>query len=809
MEQLQGNYDMPLVLLSYVIAVISSYVAIDLAGRVAASNRIARIMWLFGGGIAMGIGIWSMHFVAMLAYSLPIAISYDFGIVMFSLSIAVAASVAALYLMSGRTPWLSRLAMGGVLLGFGIAATHYVGMSAASINAYMHYKPILLALSVVIAVLASMSSLWLSFYTRKGSAKRGFFHKTLSALMMGAGVAVMHYTGMNSAAYHSEMSSHFGDHGEMSTTDASLLAYEVGIAALVILGFAIVSSLFDKRLAHKAMMLKASEQRYKSLFDSNADAVISVDLNGVIVLVNPAAEDMAGYPRQFLVGSSLQSLFRGDSHTVMRYFQRTANGEPLDFEYAIEDIEGRRIDLHIKSIPIYVHAQLVGVYFIARDVTENKRSARQIHFLAYHDELTGLPNRRQFMERMQEAGLARDDRSSLVVLYMNIDRFKAINDTIGHANGDLLLSQLAERLKRLAALPPDTVAARMDGDRFALLVSGTNNLWDVEAAASRLAKEVGRPFLIREHTVHMTASVGVAMQAGSRIDHEALLKHAETALAYAKKSGGIAIYDPSMNEAIAQKLEIEMGLRQALERDEFMVCYQPQIDLASGNMIGVEALVRWRHPEKGLVSPALFIPVAEETGLINPIGEWVIRTACRQNKAWQSAGLAPIVMSVNLSIRQFEQRHLADSIRNILTETGLPPRYFELEITESMAMDVDRAIQTLIELKALGVQISMDDFGTGYSSLSYLRNFPIDKLKIDQSFVRDIGADNDSAAIVASIVAMAHHLNMRVIAEGVETREQVEFLRTLRCDSLQGYYCSKPLTAAEFERFATEYRKAV
>lgn len=806
MEQLHGYYNLPLVLLSYVIAAISSYVALDLAGRVTVSNGGARIMWLFGGGIAMGIGFWSVHFVAMLAYSLPIAMSYDFGIVLFSLSIAIAASIAALYLMSGRMPWLSRLVMGGILLGFGIAAMHYVGMSAMRINAYVHYHPAVLAASVVIAVIASMTSLWLSFYARKGSAKRSFLRKTMSALVMGAGVAAMHYTGMHSATFHSEMTSHLG---EMSMKDASLLAYEVGIAALLILGFAHVSSLFDKQLAHKAMMLTESEQRYKSLFDNNADAVISVDLDGVIVLVNPAVKDITGYPDQLLVGSSLQSLFRDDSHAVLRYFQRTANGEPLDFEYAIPDIAGRRIDLHIKSIPIYVHAQTVGVYFIARDVTESKRSARQIHFLAYHDELTGLPNRRQFIERMQEAGLAKDNRSSLVVLYMNIDRFKAINDTIGHAKGDLLLSLLAERLRHLAALPPDTIAARLDGDRFALLVSGMNNPWDVEAAAGRLAKEVGRPFLIREHTVHLTASIGVALQAGGRIDHEALLKHAETALAYAKNSGGIAIYDPSMNEAAAQKLEIEMGLRQALERDEFTVCYQPQIDLASGIMIGVEALVRWKHPEKGLVSPALFIPVAEETGLINPIGEWVIRTACRQNKAWQNAGLPPIVMSVNLSIRQFEQRNLADSIRSILAETGLPPRYFELEITESMALDVDRAIQTLIELKALGVQISMDDFGTGYSSLSYLRNFPIDNLKIDQSFVRDIGGDNDSAAIVASIVAMAHHLNMRVIAEGVETREQVEFLRTLRCDSLQGYYYSKPLTAAEFERFASEYRKAV
>ncbi|OUM95365.1 MAG: hypothetical protein A9Z00_08400 [Thermobacillus sp. ZCTH02-B1] len=452
-----------------------------------------------------------------------------------------------------------------------------------------------------------------------------------------------------------------------------------------------------------------------------------------------------------------------------------------------------------------------GIYLITIEgpMRQQKRAEAQIQYLAYHDELTGLGNRRLLMERLEaELNRARRSGTVLAVLLFDLDRFKTINDTLGHTCGDQLLIAAANRLRQ--AIAPSTHVYRMGGDEFTVLLPGLESVGEAEEAAARLQKEFEAPLRFDGTGYHITVSIGIAIGPEPGNTPEILLTQADAALYSAKaERNTYRLYDPRMSDKARERLELENDLRRALEENQFHLVYQPLVDLRTGRVTGVEALLRWKHPERGTIPPSQFVPIAEETGLINEIGEWVIRTACRQNKAWQDAGLPPFIVSVNLSMRQFHQHDLADRIRAILEETGLEPRWVGLEITESMTADVEFAYETLRKLKEVGVQICLDDFGTGYSSLSYLKRYPIDKLKIDRSFVADLERDGNDAAIVSTIAAMARHLNLRVTAEGVENEEQLRFLRAESCEEAQGYYFTKPVPADAFVRWYEAHAKAL
>jgi len=450
-----------------------------------------------------------------------------------------------------------------------------------------------------------------------------------------------------------------------------------------------------------------------------------------------------------------------------------------------------------------------GIYLVTIEgpMRQQKRAEAQIQYLAFHDELTGLGNRRLLTERL-EAELNRAKRSGnlLAVLLLDLDRFKTINDSLGHSCGDQLLIAAAERLKQTIA--PSMHVYRMGGDEFTVLLPGLKSPGEAEEMAARLQKAFEAPLRFDGTGYHITVSIGIAIGPESGYTPELLLKHADAALYSAKaERNAYRLYNPRMGDQARERLRLENELRRALEENQFYLVYQPIVDLRTGRVTGVEALLRWKHPELGIIPPSRFVPIAEETGLINEIGEWVIRTACRQNKAWQEAGLAPFIVSVNLSMRQFHQHDLADRIRAILDETGLEPCRVGLEITESMTADVEFAYETLRKLKEVGVQICLDDFGTGYSSLSYLKRYPIDKLKIDRSFVADLERDGNDAAIVSTIAAMARHLNLRVTAEGVETEEQLRFLRSESCEEAQGYYYTQPVSADAFVRWYESHIK--
>lgn len=440
-------------------------------------------------------------------------------------------------------------------------------------------------------------------------------------------------------------------------------------------------------------------------------------------------------------------------------------------------------------------------------VIERKRAEERLQYLAHYDGLTGLPNRLLYFDRLDQAlAWAHRNDQMVVVLLLDLDRFKVINDTLGHDVGDGLLQAVAERIT--ACVREGDTVARLGGDEFVLLLTNMVRDRDVSRIAQKVLDSVEKPIVSEGRELFVTGSIGISRYPYDGKDAQALLKNADTAMYRAKEQGknNFQMYSPDLDARAVERLGLESSLRHALEREEFLLHYQPRVNLRSGRMTGMEALLRWQHPELGLVSPDEFIPLLEETGLIVPVGEWVLRTACRQNKAWQQAGFPPLRVAVNLSVRQFK-RGLPNKVGRLLKETGLEPRWLALEITESILMEYrESAVALLNELNAMGIRLVIDDFGTGYSSLSYLKRFPIHSLKIDRSFVRDIPDDTGDMAIARSVIGMAHSLNMTVTAEGVETKEQIDFLHAQNCDRVQGHYFSRPLPVTAFTDLLIEGR---
>ncbi|WP_438350458.1 EAL domain-containing protein [Paenibacillus sp. FA6] len=802
MDHLQGTYNMSIVALSYIIAVAASYVALDLAGRVsAAKSRNNRMLWLISGAFFMGFGIWSMHFVGMLAFKLSAPVSYDLVWVVISIVIAVMASFIALHIVGRDQLGLKRLLIGGTLMAIGIATMHYIGMTAMSVRIY--YEPWLFSLSIAIAFIASVAALWLSFYFRKEQSWKGVLYKLGSGLVMGAAIAGMHYTGMAAARYR------HGKSVEISSIkmEQEVLAYIIALGTLIILAFVLFGIYLDKRLTSKDDEITNHENWYKSLYDNHQDGIITIDIHSHIIDANPSAHRIMGInlndylnkPAAFLLELHAEQ-YREQARRL--FLSSLQQGELQTMETVIIHREGHHVHLSSLSVPVIVDGDVKGTYLIFRDISEEKRSKEKIQQMAYHDELTGLPNRRLLKVTLVETiHQCRLENSPFALLFMDIDRFKIINDSLGHAYGDQFLLMVSERLQQ-AMIGMHVTIARMGGDEFTLICHGDSSADTPAQIAQRLIEVIQIPYRLKDNDFYVSASIGIAIYPEHGEDAEQLIRNADTAMYEVKRNGknGYQFYSSQLDEHMMAKVELEADLRKAIKHNELLIHYQPQMNQRTMQIIGIEALLRWNHPEKGIIAPGIFIPIAEETGLIDEIGAWVLREACLQMKRWEQQYSWKIPVSVNLSTQQFHQKHLVREVKNILTETGLSPEFLELEITESMMMDVVRSSQILRELSGLGIRLSMDDFGTGYSSLSYLKMFPIHKLKIDRSFIKDITINDDDRAIVATIIAMAHNLKMNVIAEGVETKEQLQLLMENGCDEIQGYYFSKPIPASEIER---------
>lgn len=572
----------------------------------------------------------------------------------------------------------------------------------------------------------------------------------------------------------------------------------------------------NRRIQDEAERARAALSHQRDLIlTSAAEGIFGVDTAGIINFVNPAAAAMLGYGQEEFLGQRAHRIFSAGGEVPDYPCQNCPIHSSCQSGVAIRarEVPFRRKDgsfltLEFSCTPIAEGGQISGSVVTLQDVSERRRYLEQLERKSNFDDLTGLPNRNLLNDRLAHAiERARKEGGTVAVLMMTLDRFDGITETLGHAVSDALLRQIAVRLGRRTR-KMDTLA-RIDGDEFVLVAESSET-----EAATRLAKPLldmlALPFHIDGRELFMTGSVGIAIFPKDGEDGDALLRNATAAMYRARAQGGNRshFYTGEMNARLLDRLEMENGLRRAIDRGELVVHYQPQLSLRTGEIIGAEALVRWQHPERGLVMPGEFIALAEDSGLIVPLGEWVLHTACAQNKAWQDAGLPSFKVGVNLSAKQFSAQDMVHLAGTILEKTGLSPNCLELELTESAVMaDAEAFVKATEQLKGLSITLSIDDFGTGFSSLSYLKRFSVDRLKIDQSFVRDITNDPNSAAIALAIIALSHSLKMVCIAEGVETEAQLNFLRIRDCDEMQGFYFSKALPAEEFEALLRESRK--
>ena len=677
-----ASYSPALVLISLCVAILASYTALDLSGRIATARGRTVYLWIGGGALAMGFGVWSMHFIGMLALQLPLELGYDLGLTLWSLLVAILSSGFALWLVSQpRLPAL-QLLFGALIMGAGISAMRYSGMAALRMQPGIDYDPTLFGLSLVIAVGASAAALAIAFRLRRQTPYVRLMRGG-AAVIMGLAIVGMHYTGM--AAANFPIGSFCG--AAIDGLSGNGLDNLVLVSSLAVLVIALLTSIFDARL----------DARTAALADS-------------LTLAN-------------------------------------------------------------------------------EELTQ----------LALHDTLTGLPNRILLADRIGQAmNKVAEQGGCFSLMFIDLDGFKPVNDAFGHHLGDRLLREVALRLRE--QLRSQDTLARIGGDEFVLLVRLLEPD-DAPQVAARQVSLLSRAFRVDEHELLISASVGIALYPGNGLTAEELLMNADAAMYHAKGTGknGYSFFDASMNTNARKQLQLLQDLRQALELQQFRLHYQPKFDASNSQPVGAEALLRWEHPQQGLLLPEHFIDLAEKTGLIIPIGDWVLNEACRQMRAWFDQGYSHWRIAVNLSALQFCYSGLVDSVVAALERHQLPANSLTLEITETTAMsDADASMVVLQRLSQMGVDLSIDDFGTGYSSLMYLKRLPANELKIDRGFVRDLEHDSDDAAIVSAIVALGQALGLRIVAEGVETDTQQSFLTTLGCDALQGFLLGEPLPAEQF-----------
>jgi len=557
--------------------------------------------------------------------------------------------------------------------------------------------------------------------------------------------------------------------------------------------------------------LFAEQERARVTLNSIGDAVLTTDMKGNISYLNVVAEKMTGWSREEAAGRPLAEVFHildGTTRQPSRSPTELALAENKTVGMAAGVVlvrrDGSELGIEDSAAPIHDRGgKVIGAVLVFHDVTASREVMEKMAHLAHYDSLTDLPNRPLLNERLAQAiALARRQRRRAAVLFLDMDRFKHVNDSLGHAMGDKLLLSVAGRL--LACVRVSDTVSRQGGDEFIVLLPDIDRPQDAGHFAAKILGALALPHRIDGEELRVTISIGIALYPDDGQDVDTVIKSADTAMYHAKENGrnNYQFFAQDMNTRVVERLSIESRLRGALERGEFSLHYQPKINLESGALIGTEALIRWRHPVRGTILPEQFIPIAEECGLIIPIGDWVLREACRQAKVWIDAGLEAVPVAVNISAVQLRHKDFLEGVRGILTDTGLEPQLLELELTESVLMqDAESTGRTLQALKAMGVQLAVDDFGTGYSSLSYLTQFPIDTLKIDQSFVHKMLLNTSDASMISTVISMGKNLNQRVIAEGVETKQQLRFLQARECNEGQGYYFSHPLHADDFEKY--------
>ncbi len=773
------RHDLRLVVLAALIAILGSYTGLTLLRHSATLERRARWPWLAAAAIAAGSGAWATHFVSMCAFQAGFTLRYDTWLTVLSLLIVILAAFASFALALASASIVQRAAA-GALLGLGVACMHYVGMAALAVPGLLDWDGTLVTASILAAGIFGAAALPLCLEVRGRAglaAAVALFTLTICAL---------HFVGMAALSFRM-----IG--GVVSNRQAGLatihLAVIIALVCLVMLLLSLAALHLNRRSAERS---QAEQANLRDLADIALEGLIVCD-GQQIVSANSSFAQMTGYAEAEIHRMSLGAFFEGGLPAHLGASAGKVHGEGV-----IISARGERIPVETvgKSIP---YAGKPHQVLALRDLRERQRVDETIRFLAHHDSLTGVANRASFADRLrgQFTEQTRDTRS-FTVFALDLDRFKEVNDGLGHHSGDVLLRRVADRL-RVTVRDTDLVA-RLGGDEFAVLVCSQMNDERAQSLAARIVEVVGRPYIIEGKIANIGASVGFALAPQDGNDPVSLMKNADRALYRAKASGKNTSrrYESTLDHDVRLRRSLELDLRRAIVQGELEMHYQPLLNLRRQSICGFEALIRWRHPTRGMISPADFIPLAEETGLIVRIGEFVLAAATREAASWDPS----IGVAVNLSAVQFGGGQLVETVRAALARSGLEPARLELEITETVLLsEGEDTLRTLHQLRDLGVRIAMDDFGTGYSSLRYLRSFPFDRIKIDRSFIQEILTNNESAAIISAVVALSRRLGILTTAEGVETAEQMERVREEGCDTAQGYLIGRPVPATELGRF--------
>src|SRR5882757_3807925 len=807
------EHDWRLVLLAGLVCFVASIVAVNIFHRAIASQARTRLIWIAIAGAAIGYGIWATHFIAMLAYEPGVATAY--GVFLTALSLAPAVVLTSIGLgFAANYPGRWRAPIGGAIIGAGIASMHYLGMSALEVPGRVVWSFDLVVVSIALGMVFGYAAL--AIVVRYADSWGTF----VAALLLTLAIVSHHFTAMGAVEIVPDPTRG----PDAASLSPAFLAVAIAGVALSVLGMSLVGVLADRRLAnrtrkfeeiisqlsHAQRQLEGSQRelreqktRLDSALNNMGEGLCMFDAEKRLVVCNDRYAKMYRLPAELLsAGTPHQEIIKHRITTGI--LKGPTSDHAADQLISVlgalpADAASSRIDELADGRLICVTRQpMAGGGWVAThlDVTEQRRSEAKITYMAQHDALTDLPNRALLRERLEHA-LARTSRGgpNLAVLMLDLDRFKEVNDTLGHPAGDTLLQAVAARLRE--CVREATFIARLGGDECAVIEYVTNPATDAAALAERIRMALCEPFDLGDHQVTTATSIGIAIAPGDGNDSEKILKSADLALYSAKAGGGgtFRFFEPKLDQLMHARRNLERDLRNALVSGEFELHYQPFVDVRSGEIQGCEALLRWHHPERGLVMPAEFIPLAEETGLIVPIGEWVLRTACAEAAKWPGH----LKIAVNLSPAQFRSKKLVPVVIDALAASGLSPQRLELEVTETVIMhDSEAVFAALGQLHKLGVRIALDDFGTGYSSLSFLQKFPFDKIKIDRSFVNELSGENDESRLIArAVVRFAVSLGKTTTAEGVETREQLDALRAEACVEMQGYYFSRPIRGCD------------
>jgi diguanylate cyclase (GGDEF)-like protein/PAS domain S-box-containing protein len=770
-------HDLRLVGLAAVICMLASFTSISLLHHVRRSSGHMRLLWLAVSATTTGFGIWATHFIAMLAFSPGLPSAYNIALTILSLVAAIFLTGTGLA-VAMMWNWRGAAWVGGAMVGGGIAAMHYTGMAAFEIQGRIDWDPALVAASIVLGGL--IGAIALPVGLRSDAAKS----KLLGGLLLTLAICSHHFTAMGAAALIPDPTILVSP----SALPSGWFAIAVAFASFIIIVLALAGVAIEMRDRRRSEL---EVDRMRGLANAAVEGLVVCE-GEAIVTVNDSFAALIGASANDIVGAKLEQ-FVPDESTRLKLFERP--NQPVEGDLIHADGDRTPVEMILRSVDYGGkphHAVAV------RDLRARKQAEQHIRFLAHHDSLTGIPNRSTFNKKLdQEIEQALGSGRRLAVLCLDLDRFKEVNDLFGHAAGDQVLQTVAKRIA--GTLDENQMFARLSGDEFAIILPGLTNPGVAGRVAENILEVLQNTGASSGVDAPTSTSIGIAICPDDATDRNALLSHADTALYRAKNEGRgtYRFFEASMGAAVRDRRLLEHDLRNAIPRGEFRLVYQPQKEIREGKIIGFEALLRWNHPTRGEVPPMEFIPVAEDTGIILQIGEWVLRAACREAATWPQ----PLTVAVNVSAVQIHNANFAHVVHEILFETGLPPARLELEVTETaLVRDLHRALATLRRIKILGVRIAMDDFGTGYSSLSNLRAFPFDKIKIDSSFIKSVNVNEQAAAIVRSVLGLGRALSLPVLAEGVETAAELSFLETESCDEAQGYLFGRPADIGGFRQ---------